>query len=125
MLASAATFLRDIRREPIRCEAVLASGTCVGKMLENKAVVANASNHDRWGDRSASSGCRRGCEMKLWLEASIATVPSCPLAVALLASVVPLPTTALSGASDDAAAADSDAVAEPDACSDADVNPDA
>ena len=83
MLASAATLLRDIRREPIRYEAVLASGTCVGKMLENKAVVANASNHDRWGDRSASSGCRRGCEMKLWLEASIATVPSCPLAVAL------------------------------------------
>jgi hypothetical protein len=32
------------------------------------------------------------------------------VAVALLASVVPLPTTVLSGASDDAAAADSDAV---------------
>lgn len=84
-------------------------------LLESKSIVANASNHDRWGDRSAGKGCRRGCEMKI-TEASIAT------AVALLASVVPLPTTALSGASDDAAAADSDAVAEADACSDADVN---
>jgi len=90
-------------------------------LLESKSIVANASNHDRWGDRSAGRGCRRGCEMKI-TEASIATVPSCPLAVAQLASVVPLPTTALSGASDDAAAADSDAVAEADACSDADVN---
>ncbi|MEH2564188.1 hypothetical protein [Bradyrhizobium sp. AZCC 2289] len=42
-------------------------------LLESKSIVANASNHDRWGDRSAGRGCRRGCEMKI-TEASIATV---------------------------------------------------
>jgi hypothetical protein len=54
--------VRDVRRGSLGCKAVQASETCVGKLVENKRVVANAFDR-RWRARSVGRGCRRGCEL--------------------------------------------------------------